>query len=80
MNRKGGIEGLPLELMIIVIVATLGTAILVGWMGDVEEPKSIGNVSAEPGYLDITNATSAATFNLTISVTDNDGAPIKEPL
>ena len=78
MNRKGGIEGLPLELMIIVIVATLGTAILVGWMGDVEEPKSIGNVSAEPGYLDITNATSAATFNLTISVTDNDGAPIKD--
>ncbi len=77
-NRRGGIEGLPLELMIIVIVATLGTAILVGWMGDVEEPKSIGAVSADKNFLDVTNAIPSATFSLTITVTDNDGAPIDD--
>jgi hypothetical protein len=27
-NRKGGIEGLPLQLMIIIMIATLGTAII----------------------------------------------------
>lgn len=77
-NRKGGIEGLPLELMIIVIVATLGTAILVGWMGDVEEPKSIGSVSAEPNYINVINAIPSATFSLKITVTDNNGAPIND--
>ena len=28
LNRKGGIEGLPMELMIIVVIAALGTAVL----------------------------------------------------
>ena len=43
-NRKGGIEGLPLQLMIIIMVATLGTAIIIGWMGNIEEPDSISRV------------------------------------
>ena len=43
-NRKGGIEGLPLQLMIIIMVATLGTAIIIGWMGNIEEPHSISRV------------------------------------
>lgn len=34
----GGIEGLPLQLMIIILVATMGTAIIVGWMGSIETP------------------------------------------
>lgn len=51
----GGIEGLPLQLMIIILVATMGTAIIVGWMGSIETPQSIGsvdfgdNVTAEDG-------------------------------
>ena len=28
MNRKGGIEGLPLQLLIIIVVASLGLAII----------------------------------------------------
>ena len=36
-NRKGGIEGLPLQLMIIIMIATIGTAIIVGWMGNIKE-------------------------------------------
>lgn len=49
-DRRGGIEGLPLQLMIIILVATMGTAIIVGWMGDIETPKSIGEVEV-PGAL-----------------------------
>ncbi|MDD2626646.1 MAG: hypothetical protein PHI87_03750 [Candidatus Methanomethylophilus sp.] len=49
MNRKGGIEGLPLELMIIIIIATMATAILVGWMGNIETPHSIGGVEVYAG-------------------------------
>ncbi len=76
-NGRGGIEGLPLELMIIVIVATLGTAILIGWMGSVEEPKTIGSVTANVSYMDSTIQKSVGGTEVTITVTDNEGAPIK---
>ncbi|MCL2712775.1 MAG: hypothetical protein FWD37_05845 [Methanomassiliicoccaceae archaeon] len=46
-NKEGGIEGLPLQLMIIILVATLGTAIIIGWMGSLETPQSIGSVNVE---------------------------------
>ena len=36
-----------MQLMIIILVATMGTAILLGWMGSIETPKSIGDVTAE---------------------------------
>lgn len=47
-DRSGGIEGLPLQLMIVILVATMGTAIILGWMGNIEAPHSIGDVSVEP--------------------------------
>lgn len=40
----GGIEGLPLQLMIVILVATMGVAIIAGWMGSIETPHSIGTV------------------------------------
>ena len=46
-DRNGGIEGLPLQLMIVILVATMGTAIIVGWMGSIETPHSIGNVEVQ---------------------------------
>ncbi len=64
-NRKGGIEGLPLQLMIIIMIATLGTAIIVGWMGNIEEPHSIGSVDVESGDLDLTKVNS--TYSTTAS-------------
>ncbi len=53
-NRKGGIEGLPLQLMIIIMIATIGTAIIVGWMGNIEEPHSIREVTVDSGDIDLT--------------------------
>ena len=59
-NKKGGIEGLPLQLMIIIMIATLGTAIIMGWMGNIEEPHSIGNVVVDSGEIDLTRSTTVS--------------------
>lgn len=75
LNRKGGIEGLPMELMIIVVVAALGTAILVGWMGSIEQPETIGDVESSQEQI-IMNNHDSTTFSTTITVRDGNGDPI----
>jgi len=50
-DRDGGIEGLPLQLMIMVIVAGLGTAVLVGWMGGLTAPEAISSVNCSPNEI-----------------------------
>jgi len=71
-NRRGGIEGLPLQLMIIILVAALGTAIIIGWMGTIETPKSIRSVEADP-----VNIQGTIGVNLKVTVTDQDGNPLE---
>ena len=46
-DRSGGIEGLPLQLMILILIATLATAIIIGWMGNISTPESIGDVTLD---------------------------------
>ena len=80
-NRKGGIEGLPLQLMIVIMVATLGTAIIIGWMGNIEEPHSISNVVVDSGEIDLTGVSSSnssyrSNENVVISVFDQSGNPL----
>ena len=77
-NRKGGIEGLPLQLMIIIMVATLGTAIIVGWMGNIEEPHSISRVEVDSGEIDLTGINSAYSNNTTIRGTGNIYCPSED--
>jgi hypothetical protein len=86
-NKKGGIEGLPLQLMILIIIATLGTAIIVGWMGNIETPHAIGEVSVDSGDVHLKAVTgyyygSSSYDNYTcgkivIGVTDQDGNPLQ---
>lgn len=67
---SGGIEGLPLQLMIIILVATMGTAIIVGWMGSIETPHAIGDVQ----YDGTVEADDDGTLDpVTITVLDQDG-------
>lgn len=54
-DRRGGIEGLPLQLMIMILVATLGTAIIIGWMGNIETPNSISNVELGSSSVTLNN-------------------------
>lgn len=75
-DRKGGIEGLPMELMIIIVVAALGTAVLVGWMGSIEEPQTIGDVDSTQTQFVLGN-NDTKSFSTKITVRDNNGDPIK---
>mgnify|MGYP003225205835 CR=1 FL=1 len=56
-DRSGGIEGLPLQLMIVILVATMGTAIIVGWMGNIEAPHAIGDVETPGPIIDASGGT-----------------------
>ncbi len=81
-NKKGGIEGLPLQLMILIIIATLGTAVIVGWMGNIETPQSIGDVTVDTGDVRLTGTPYGGYYgingSITISVTDQDGNPLDD--
>ena len=76
-DKSGGIEGLPLQLMIIILIATLGTAIILGWMGSLSTPPSIGSVNVDSGdiILEKTSGTEYYTTsgNVKMFVTDNNG-------
>ena len=77
-DRKGGIEGLPLQLMIMVLVAGLGTAVLVGWMGGLSAPSAIATVNGDPSEIMITDGNMDGTFendavSITIFVRDQNG-------
>ena len=73
-NTKGGIEGLPLQLMIIILVATLGTGIIVGWMGSIEVPGSIGHVEADT---DIQLSKGNTGIDIGVVVADQNGDPLE---
>ncbi len=68
-NKKGGIEGLPLQLMIIIVVASLGLALMVGWMNGIEAPKTIEDVDIDVSGGSRYNTTKT----VTVTVYDQDG-------
>lgn len=74
----GGIEGLPLQLLIMVVVAGLGLTIIMGWMASISVPRSIGEVFVDPGEIVVFDADgdgiySREGFALTVVVTDQSG-------
>lgn len=73
-NRKGAVEGLPLQLMIIVMVAALGTGVIVSWMDSVETPKYIGDIDVTSGNI---LQSRSGMINVDISVTDENGNPLE---
>jgi len=77
-DKGGGIEGLPLQLMIIILIATLGTAIILGWMGSLSTPPSIGSVNVDSGDIILekmpgTSECYTEKGYVKIFVTDGDG-------
>ncbi|MDH3365383.1 MAG: Ig-like domain-containing protein [Thermoplasmata archaeon] len=75
---RGGIEGLPLQLLIMVVVAGLGLTIIMGWMASISAPRSIGEVFVDPGEIVVfdTDGDGIFTregFTLTVVVTDQSG-------
>lgn len=81
-NKDGGIEGLPLQLMVMVLVAGLGTTVIMGWMSSIDTPQSIAVVHCDPGEIRLTSVVngypSGSNIVLTIFVSDQDGNPIPD--
>ena len=75
-NKKGSIEGLPLQLIIVIIIATMGTAILVGWMGSIDSPKSIGAVEVTSGDI-VLDGNSTSDGIIEVYVADQNGDPLR---
>jgi hypothetical protein len=81
-DKDAGIEGLPLQLMIMVVVAGLGTAIILGWMGGLSAPNGIDAVYSNPPELVLTDGDhdgvyTKSSISITISVMDKSGDAVK---
>jgi hypothetical protein len=81
-DRDAGIEGLPLQLMIMVVVAGLGTAIILGWMGGLTAPNGIDAVYSNPTELVLSDGDHDGVYtktgiSITISVIDKSGDAVK---
>jgi len=74
----GGIEGLPLQLLIMVVVAGLGLTVIMGWMNSISAPHSIGEVFASPSEIVVYDEDGDGLYTheniiMTVTVTDQDG-------
>ncbi len=73
-NRQGGIEGLPLQLMIVIVVATMGTAVIMGWMGGIESPHYIKTLGIEENVVIIDDGVIG---DIRVCVMDENDEPLK---
>ena len=87
-DRTGGIEGLPMELLIIIVVATIGVGILIGWMNDLQgqEPEVYGDITSDATMISYKDglytvngdtACAAPTFEMTVHVINGNGDGIE---
>jgi hypothetical protein len=82
-DDHGSIEGLPLQLMIMGIIASLGTAVIVGWVSSIEAPVYIGQVETDPQEIavfdeDGDGVYTASIEGLRVRVLDTGGNPIED--
>lgn len=75
-NNSGAIEGLPLQLLIMVIIAAVGIGIVVGWMSF--SKTEVGSVTADPGTIEVTKAGGTANKTITVTVLDQNNKALKD--
>ena len=75
-DRNGSVEGIPLQFMIMMIVAVAAVGILGGWMANISTPQSISDVEVTSGVA--TWDSDAGEFDkaIEILVRDQDGNPL----
>lgn len=71
VSRKAALEGLPLYLIIMVIIAAVGIAILVGWMYMVKKPE-LGYIEIEVKDMLVGN-----TYDFNITAYDTNGKTLE---
>ncbi|QLH75519.1 MAG: Ig-like domain-containing protein [Methanomassiliicoccales archaeon] len=77
-DKDGGIEGLPLQLMILVLIAGVGSAVMMGWMANLDTPTTISEVCTEPGQIILKDLNGDGIYtndsiDLMVHVVDNNG-------
>lgn len=81
-DETGGIEGMPLQLMITVIVAGLVLAVVLGWVLTIQSPSVIKSVSTDPASVDLGNIPeelmASKTVTIRVSAYDANGAPVRD--
>jgi hypothetical protein len=80
-DENGSIEGLPLQLMIMGIIASLGTAVIVGWISSIQAPVYVGSVEISPQEILVHDSDENGIFDanlneMTIRIVDTSGNPI----
>ncbi len=81
-DSEGGIEGLPLQLLIMVVIAGLGLTIIMGWMNSISAPHSIGEVFVNPSEISVFDDDGDGLYireGITIVVTVTDQAGERLP-
>ncbi|HIJ00584.1 MAG TPA: carboxypeptidase regulatory-like domain-containing protein [Candidatus Methanomethylophilaceae archaeon] len=79
-DMKGSIEGLPLQLMILMVVAGLSTTVIMAWMSAVDMPQGIGSVDTDPSEIFLSGTgqiRSAEGVSLNVTVRDLMGKPLE---
>ena len=77
-NSSGAMEGLPMQLLIIVIIAAVAIAIVLGWLYMIDDPQIIDTVTADPSMVEAhgTGPYVNDSFDVTIKVWDQDDSAI----
>ncbi len=73
MNDKGALEGLPLYLIILVVIAGVATAIIVGWMMSAQS-QELNSIEVDYSGASIT---ADSNNKVTVKAYDQDGNPLK---
>ena len=77
-DDSAGIEGLPLQLLIMVVIAGLGLTIIMGWMNSISAPHAIGEIYVTPSEIVVYDENGDGLYEregliLTVTVTDQGG-------
>ncbi|UCE37434.1 MAG: carboxypeptidase regulatory-like domain-containing protein [Thermoplasmata archaeon] len=81
-DEKGALEGLPLYLIILVVIAAIAIVIIIAWLNSISTPKSFGTISPDPNQITLTDDngdgfSSTESGTLKIIVRDSDNNKVK---
>ncbi len=76
-DDRGALEGLPLYLIILVVIAAIAIVIIIAWLNSISTPKAFGIISSDPNQITLNDNdgdgfSSTESGKLTIIVRDSD--------
>ncbi|MDD1769503.1 MAG: carboxypeptidase-like regulatory domain-containing protein [Methanomassiliicoccales archaeon] len=82
-DERAGIEGMPLQLMIIVLVAGVSMAIILGWTSGLSAPQTIASVTSNPNEIEVADGDgdglfTADSLGVEVYVADSEGKPVED--